>query len=192
MSEVAQLTPGGCLNPQAEFTVLALGAALENQDDPLSCDGVAVGCLPARSAKYQPTADQPGVDANATREAVAPMLVDPVTDAEPEPRAAVLLCGFHPLATDGHSKPPFFAGQSMGDQVHVPVPSRGLHLRGTVHNPPVLHRIGPERLPEPHPVMGPVPAIHSGSSAGLSSLVLRRFDASDPLRQGHDRRYQTE
>ncbi len=187
MSEVAQLTSGSGLSRQVELTVLAVGSAFKNQDDPFGCCGVAVGRLRARSSQDQPTADQPCVNANAPREAVAPMIVDPVADADPEPHATVPFAAFHPPAPDRHPEPPPLAGQSMGDQVEVSIAARRLHFGGTVHNPPVLHRIGPERLPEPHPVIGPMPPIDSGACLAPVRLLLSRRGTSDPSGKGHRR-----
>ena len=187
----AQLGSGGGPNFKAELTLAVFRSPLEKHLDPFRCDRVAVAYLRVRSTQHQPPADQPGIDPNAARKTVAAMVVDQVADTDPKPYASVPLPGLHPPATDRHPKPPLLARQSMRDQVHVPVAARGLHLRRPVHNPPVLHGIGPERLPKPHPVMGPVPPVDLGALAATTRFLLRCPGPPNPLRQRNDRRQQS-
>ena len=185
----AELGSVGRQSLQHQGAVPVSDDTVQDQEHSFRVDRLADVDLPARHAQHQPVADQPGVDANATREAVAAMVVDQVANTDPESRAAVPLPGLHPSAADGHPKPPFFAGKSMRDQVNVAIAARGLHLGRAVHDLPVLHRIGPERLPEPPSVIGPVPAIDPGARGRVSPL-LPSLDPVSPLRQRDDCRQQ--
>ena len=147
----AQRGSGGGPNFKAELTLAVFRPPFEKQHDPFRCDRVAVAYRRVRSTQHQPPADQPGIDPNAARKAVAAMVVDQIADTDPEPRASVAFPGLHPPATNRHPEPSPLARQSMRDQVDVPVATRGLHLSRTVHDPPVLHRIGPEGLAKPRP-----------------------------------------
>ena len=72
----------------------------------------------------------------------------------------------------------------MRDQVDVPIATAGLHFRGTVHNPPVLHRIGPEPFPEPDAIVGSVPPVDAGAG-DLITFLLPCLGPSDPPWQGN-------
>ena len=185
-------TPATVRGGQAEGCVLVLRPTLQIQHDSVFGDGVSAGDVNARRVQHQAAADQPGIDPNAARKAVAAMVVNQVADTDPEPRASVAFPGLHPPATNRHPKPSPIARQPMRDQVDVPVAARGLHLGRPVHNPPVLHGIRPERLPKPTPGHG------SGATGRLGCP--RRDHAlpaalprgpPNPLRQRNDRRQQS-
>ncbi len=192
VGDAAQLGSGGAPRLQAELTVAAFRPPFEQQREAFHCDRVTDDYLCVRSTQHQPSIDQSAIDPNATGKAVAAVVVDQVADSDPEPCASVALPSFHPPAAHRHPKPPLLARQSMRDQVHIPVATRRLHLRRTVYNQPVLHRIGPERLPEPHPIMCSVPPVDLVAFAATTRFLLRCPGPSNPLRERNDRRQQSE
>ena len=212
MADAAECGAVGVLGGQDEVAVVAVRAAFQDQRHAIgrrSLRGRVAAfaglrrCSPSRPgaalnrggrlSQHQAAADQPGIDPDAAREAVAPMVVDQVADADTEPRAAVPFAGFHPPATDRHTEPPSrLARESMRDQVDVPVAARGLHFGRPFHNPPVLHRIGPEPLPEPHAVVGPLPPVDSRGGVRAGPVLLSGGSPPDPLRQRDNCRQQPE